>query len=112
MSYSAAAAEKDPRPLWSRLAERFPNEKEHLATYVALETAEVLAEAKPASLLSIPNRERACGRNLNSIWKEHGHELLADTPLHAKNSYYTYTDKDCHYQKTVHISRIGKEGNA
>lgn len=83
MSYSVAAAAKDPRPLWSRLAERFPSEKECLAAYVALETAEVLAEAKPASLLSIPNRERACGRNLYAIWKEHGHELLADTPLQA-----------------------------
>jgi hypothetical protein len=83
MSYSAAAAAKDPRPLWSRLAERFPNEKECLAAYVALETAEVLAEAKPASLLSIPNRERACGRNLYTLWKDHGHELLANTPLQA-----------------------------
>ncbi|HEY3308775.1 MAG TPA: DUF3793 family protein [Desulfuromonadaceae bacterium] len=83
MAYSVAAAAKDPRPLWSRLAERFPNEKECLAAYVALETAEVLAEAKPASLLSIPNRERACGRNLYSLWKNHGHELLADTPLQA-----------------------------
>lgn len=83
MSYSAAAAAKDPRPLWSRLAERFPNERECLAAYVALETAEVLAEAKPASLLSIPNREHACGRNLYTLWKDHGHELLAGTPLQA-----------------------------
>ena len=83
MAYPAAAATKDPRPLWSKLAERFPNGKECLAAYVALETAEVLAEAKPASLLSIPNRERACGRNLYTLWKDHGHELLADTPLQA-----------------------------
>jgi hypothetical protein len=82
MAYSLAAT-KDPRPLWSRLAERFPNEKECLAAYVALETAEVLAEAKPASLLSISNYERACGRNLYTLWKEYGHELLADTPLQA-----------------------------
>ena len=83
MVYSVAAATKDTRPFWSRLAERFPNGKECLAAYVALETAEVLAEAKPASLLSIPNRERACGRNLYTLWKDHGHELLADTPLQA-----------------------------
>lgn len=83
MANSVATAAKDPRPLWSRLAERFSNEKECLAAYVALETAEVLAEAKPASLLSIPNRERACGRNLYALWKDHGHELLADTPLQA-----------------------------
>src|SRR6185369_6218622 len=83
MSYSIETAAKDPRPLWSMLAERFPSERECLAAYVALETAEVLAEAKPASLLSIPNRERACGRNLYTLWKEHGHELLADTPLQA-----------------------------
>ncbi|MBT1072624.1 DUF3793 family protein [Pelotalea chapellei] len=75
--------EKDPRPLWSSLAERFSTERECLATYIALETAEVLAEAKPASLLCITNRERACGRNLYTIWKEHGHQLLADTPLEA-----------------------------
>lgn len=84
MSYPAATeVTKDLRPLWSRLAERFPSEKECLAAYVALETAEVLAEAKPASLLSIPNRERACGRNLYTLWKDHGHELLANTPLQA-----------------------------
>ena len=77
------AAAKDTRPHWSGLAERFPNGKECLATYIALETAEVLAEAKPASLLSISNRERACGRNLYTLWKNHGHELLADTSLQA-----------------------------
>jgi len=83
MAYPVASATKDPRPLWSRLAERFPGERECLAAYVALETAEVLAEAKPASLLGTPNRDRACGRNLYTLWKEHGHELLADTPLQA-----------------------------
>lgn len=77
------AAAKDTRPHWSGLAERFPNGKECLATYIALETAEVLAEAKPASLLSISNRERACGRNLYTLWKSHGHELLSDTSLQA-----------------------------
>ena len=78
-----SAAAKDTRPHWSELAERFPNGKECLATYIALETAEVLAEAKPASLLSISNRERACGRNLYTLWKSHGQELLADTSLQA-----------------------------
>ena len=83
MASSIAAPIKATRPSWSRLAERFPNEKECLAAYVALETAEVLAEAKPASLLSIPNRERTCGRNLYTLWKNHGHELLTNTPLYA-----------------------------
>jgi hypothetical protein len=83
MAYSVATSAKAPRPFWARLAECFPDEKECLAAYVALETAEVLAEAKPASLLSIPNRERSCGRNLYTLWKNHGHELLANTPLQA-----------------------------
>lgn len=83
MAYSAAAAAKDARPLWSRLAGRFSNEKECLAAYIALETAEVLAEAKPSSLISLPNRKRDCGRNLYTLWKKYGHELLADTPLQA-----------------------------
>jgi hypothetical protein len=74
---------KDHRPLWSRLADRFPNARECLAAYVALETAEILAEAKPASLLSIPNRQRACGKNLYMLWREHGSDLLNDTPLGA-----------------------------
>ena len=72
-----------PRPRWSSLAMRFPGEKECLAAYIALETAEVLANAKPASLLSISNRERACGRNLYTLWKDHGNELLEETPLFA-----------------------------
>ena len=83
MSYSAATDAKELRPLWSMFTDRFPSEKECLAAYVALETAEILAEAKPASLLSIPNRKRSCGRNLYTLWKDHGHDLLADTPLQA-----------------------------
>ncbi len=85
MPYPAATeVTKDQRPQWSRLADRFPTEKECLAAYVALETAEVLAEAKPASLLSIPNRPRACGRNLYVLWKNHGNDLLADSPLKVR----------------------------
>ena len=76
-----AADTKDLRPLWSRLAWRFPGGSECLSAFIALEAAEVLAETKPAPLISIPNRERSCGRNLYSLWIEHGHELLADTPL-------------------------------
>lgn len=81
MTYPTAT--KDPRPHWSGLAQRFSNGKECLAAYVALETAEVLAEAKPASLICISNRERACGRNLYDLWKTYGQELLADTSLEA-----------------------------
>jgi hypothetical protein len=83
MALHATDVTKDHRPLWSRLADRFPNEKECLAAYVALETAEVLAEAKPASLLSIPNRQRSCGKNLYTLWKEHGNDLLSDSSLGA-----------------------------
>lgn len=83
MSYSCVTDKKELRPLWSNLVGRFPNEKECLAAYIALETAEVLAEAKPASLLSISNHERGCGRNLYTIWKKYGYELLADSPLQS-----------------------------
>jgi hypothetical protein len=42
-----------------------------------LECSEVLAEVKPANLISIVNRKRPCGRNLYQIWKSENTEVRA-----------------------------------
>jgi len=42
-----------------------------------LESAAVLAGAKPANLISIVNRTRRCGRNLYQLWQRHHHELAS-----------------------------------
>jgi hypothetical protein len=73
--------EKNHRPNWHELAERFADERECLASFLALETAEVLAGAKPANLIGILNRRRACGRNLHVLWRRHGASLLRRSGL-------------------------------
>lgn len=82
--------EKDHRAHWSDIAGRFPEEMECIAAFIALETAEVLAGAKPATLLNIPNKRRECGQNLHTLWKRYGHEILADSPLVS----YVLADND------------------
>lgn len=64
------------RPAWHDLAERFADERECLASFLALEAAEVLDGDKPANLINIANRRRACGRNLYKLWRRHGTTLL------------------------------------
>lgn len=82
MSLQQAALKR--RPSWHEFAERFSDEKECLAAFLALETAEILEGAKPANLLSIVNRTRPCGRNLHQLWQRHGAELLGQSGLHVK----------------------------
>lgn len=69
------------RPLWHDLAERFADERECLAAYLALESAEVLEGEKPSNLINIANRRRACGRNFYRIWQRHGASLLRQSGL-------------------------------
>ena len=69
------------RPSWHELAERFADERECLASFLALEAAEVLAGEKPANLISVANRRRACGRNLYAQWRRHGASLLPGSGL-------------------------------
>ena len=69
------------RLVWQDVAERFDDPGECLASFLALEAAEVIAGEKPANLLSIANRLRPCGRNLYSLWKEWGTKVLAESGL-------------------------------
>lgn len=71
------------RPNWRELTWNFPNELDCLASFLALEAAEVLAGAKPANLVQLRNRRQPCGRNLHQLWRDHGEALLTDSPLEA-----------------------------
>ncbi len=71
------------RPSWQELTWNFPDERDCLASFLALEAAEVLAGAKPANLVQLRNRSQACGRNLHQLWHGHGAALLAGSPLKA-----------------------------
>lgn len=68
---------------WHDLAHRFIGERECLASYLALETAEVIGGAKPANLINLADWERPCGRNMFSLWRRHGKRLMAQSGLAA-----------------------------
>ncbi len=72
---------KGSRRNWLELAWDFPDERDCLASFLALETAEVLAGAKPANLIRLSNRQQLCGRNLHHLWRSFGASLLADSKL-------------------------------
>jgi hypothetical protein len=71
------------RPTWHDLAHHFTGERECLASYLALEAAEVIGGAKPANLLNLLDWQRPCGRNIYRLWRKHGHKLLAQAGLAA-----------------------------
>lgn len=66
---------------WMTLSWRFPDEKACLASFLALEGAEVIAGVKPANLFRIVNRRQSCGRNLFELWHRHGEQMMAATPF-------------------------------
>ena len=72
------------RPVWHEISARFSNPSECLASFLALEAAEVLEGAKPANLISVGNRKRPCGRNLYDLWRSLGGTVLAGSGLVAK----------------------------
>lgn len=72
------------KPLWTEIADKFPHDRDCLAAFLAFEAAEVLAGAKPSALINLPDRIRGCGKNFYSIWKEHGQDLINESPLEAK----------------------------
>ncbi|MCM0080668.1 DUF3793 family protein [Geomonas sp. Red32] len=72
------------RSCWQEFSPRFADERECLASFLALECAEVLAGQKPANLLNLSNKRRSCGRNLYLLWKNHGDALLSRSGLSAK----------------------------
>ena len=69
------------RAAWRDLAARFCDPRECLASYLALESAEVIAGVKPANLISISNQAYPCGRNPYQLWKRWGHEIVEATSL-------------------------------
>lgn len=71
------------RTSWLDLTWKFPDERDCLASFLALEAAEVLAGVKPANLVQLRNRRQPCGRNLHQLWQLHSGALLADCPLQA-----------------------------
>lgn len=58
-----------------QITSRFPVPVECLAAHLLLECSEVMAGIKPASLVSLVNRTRPCGRNLYQLWQSHHEEL-------------------------------------
>jgi hypothetical protein len=57
------------------LLEQFHDPLDCLTAHLMLESAEVLAEVKPANLISLVNRTRPCGRNLYLLWQQLGDQL-------------------------------------
>lgn len=72
------------RSSWLDIAPRFTGERECLASYLALEAAEVIGGVKPANLLNLVDLERPCGRNLYRLWRRHGQSILAQSGLAAR----------------------------
>ena len=57
-------------------ASSFPDPLDCLTAHLMLECSEVLAEVKPANLISLVNRTRPCGRNLYQLWQSHHDEIF------------------------------------
>ncbi len=72
-----------PRTRWQDLTWIFPDPLECLASFLALEAAEVLGGVKPANLVQLRNRLQPCGRNLHHLWHLHSATLLSESPLQA-----------------------------
>lgn len=80
--HTSAASVK--RPSWHDFSLKFTDQRECLASYLALEAAEVLEGVKPANLISVSNRRRPCGRNLYQLWRLTGREVIAGSGLAAR----------------------------
>lgn len=70
-----------PRPHLHAVLRRFPAARDCLASFLAYESAEILAGAKPASLINLVDRPHHCGRNFYRLWKECGAALLEKSGL-------------------------------
>jgi uncharacterized protein DUF3793 len=79
---SRASAVK--RPGWQDFSLRYPKDRDCLASFLALELAEVLQGEKPANLVPLANKRRSCGRNLYLLWKEHGQALIEESGLKVR----------------------------
>lgn len=70
-----------PQPHWHTVLHRFPAARDCLASFLAYETAEILAGVKPASLINLVDRPHHCGRNFYRLWRECGSALLEKSGL-------------------------------
>lgn len=77
-------ADRGIRIGWQELSGRYTEDRDCLASFLALELAEVLQGAKPANLVCLTNKRRSCGRNLYLLWKEHGSALLEESGLKVR----------------------------
>lgn len=66
---------------WGVVAARFTAERDCIASFLALEGAEIIAGVKPGNLVNVTNRLRPCGRNPYPLWHAYGAEVLAGTGL-------------------------------
>lgn len=66
---------------WSNFIIKQTDEKKCLASFLAWQAAEVVAQAKPANLINILDRELACGRNMSSLWEKHKTSVLKDSKV-------------------------------
>ncbi len=82
-SQQCSRTHRRSRTSWLDLTWKFPDERDCLASFLALEAAEVLAGVKPANLVQLRNRRQPCGRNLHQLWRLHSNALLAGSPLKA-----------------------------
>ncbi len=80
----AAPAARGTRLEWQELSKRYTEDRDCLASFLAIELAEVLQGAKPANLVCLTNKRRSCGRNLYLLWKEHGTALLEESGLQVR----------------------------
>lgn len=69
---------------WQEISRNFPGERDCLASFLALECAEVLAGKKPANLINLANKRRSCGRNMYRLWATHGLSLIEESELRVK----------------------------
>ncbi|HOP41122.1 MAG TPA: DUF3793 family protein [Geobacteraceae bacterium] len=69
------------KPVWLDIADRFHDDRDCLAAFIALESAEVLEALKPSSLVCLSNRPRRCGKNLYAIWKRYGASIFRESRL-------------------------------
>lgn len=74
---------KARRTVWGDIATRFSEPAACLASFLALESAEVVAGIKPANLFSMPNRAYACGKNPYQLWKQWGRSIVETSRLEA-----------------------------
>lgn len=81
-SISGSALPSSP-PTWNHLANRFPDERGCLVSFLALEGAEVLGGVKPGNLVNIANRTRPCGQNPYALWQKHRQTVLEGSPLES-----------------------------